>query len=73
MRIKFDQLTSPELIKDTLQALIDEFGVELGPADLYVTLLKDGKEATIVDEDGEEVMVVSPKTQKMMKNKKIKK
>ena len=43
MRIKFDQLTSPGLISDTLQALIDEFGVELGSADLYVTLLKDGK------------------------------
>lgn len=64
MKIVFEESPTPESVRDALQSIVEQFGVEFGSAEMSLRLVKNGEEVTIVDDEGEEVLIVAQKHKK---------
>ena len=69
----FEEPITPELIAKVLNNFINEYGVTLSTANVYVNFRnEDGQAVTLLDEDGKEIesiVVKKPKTQKSKRKK----
>ncbi|GAA3315540.1 hypothetical protein GCM10020331_010640 [Ectobacillus funiculus] len=69
----FEEPITPELIVKVLNNFINEYGVTLSTANVYVNFRnEDGQAVTLLDEDGKEIesiVVKKPKNSKKSKTK----